>query len=202
MNRREFAAEDFEEKDGLREIAALALSAPAVAPPEGLTGRIMAAIPAEAPGPWVLARRALLRPRRLTAGDSGTTALCFIAAAFFQLVTGLVLMAGLHGLDRQTGLSGWFFNQPEIALVTAALFLVIGFHLLADGPAAWRMARAAVVVYLGFVTVNAFGLHLAARSPLTLAGGLVYAGWGVAMGVFLYGTVRQPHPDLARGRVR
>ena len=191
--------DDFENQDEFRGLVALARTTAQVRPPRDLTSRIMAAVAAEPVGLLHKIRQFLLKPhqadqelkRLLSSASRGPDiSICFFAAAFFHLVLSLVLRLGLDRFQGRFELSSWIMAQPNLALIMAIFLLAIGFALLAGRPVVLRAARVLVLIYVFVSIINAFSLQLAVPSPLTLAGALLFAGWGATLGAFLYAAIR------------
>ncbi|NPV04079.1 MAG: hypothetical protein HPY67_05030 [Syntrophaceae bacterium] len=177
-------------------IARMMCEEPAPEPPAGLGERVMARVRAYRPAPWKIFVEALLKPRAvsfdpiraLRAPVSGQEcSFYFIMVGVFHAVLGVILMAGLRGLDAYPG---WLRWQPPIALVTAACMAAIGLCLLKDGNLAFRAARIGALVYLGFAVLNGVFVSLEWSVPVSAYASLLSALIGLPTGFFLIRTLQ------------
>lgn len=177
-------------------IARMMREEPAPDAPADLGDRIMARVRTLRPSPWKVLGEALLKPRAvsfdpiraLRAPVSGQEcSFYFIMVGVFHAVLGVVLMAGLRGLEA---FSGWVRWQPQIALVTAACMAAIGLCLLKDGNLALRAARVGALVYLGFAVLNGVFVSLEWSVPVSAYASLLSALIGLPTGFFLIRTLQ------------
>ncbi|MDM8524867.1 hypothetical protein QUF80_15975 [Desulfococcaceae bacterium HSG8] len=167
---------------GFRYIIRLAKETPSVSPPDDFTVRVMAQLPE-------------LKPERSIIGKD--CAFCFLAAACFYFITGIVFIAGVRKISTVTVLPHWIMVQPQIAFITGSGFILLGISLLKNSRFALRTARIGLVIYIGFVLINGITAHKAFGAVLPGAAGIFcFTGSGIMTGGFLALMLRRYREQL------
>jgi hypothetical protein len=167
-------AESFEAAPALLPLIAAARATPPEHPDDAFTARVMARLPAYAPGARTPLQKALLRRRTLplppfarrptTPGDCRFG---FAAAAFYHLVLGMVLGAGLWSVASDVTLHRWIRMQPALSLAVAAALAAAAILLPRGQALLKRGGPLTAAVYTGLAALN--GLLMVTALPAAAA---------------------------------
>ena len=92
---------------------------------------------------------------------------------------------GLKNMGGHVHVSGWVMLQPQIAFVSAIVFISLGIFLRKKNMLAIKMAYSWTIIYIGFSIFNSIGIQMAPGNPFTVAGMLCLTAGAVLLGLFL-----------------
>lgn len=163
--------------------------APRIKPPAGFVQAVMDRItPLQQPSApvsplryhWVRLRKTLKSVPSRT-----EVIICFLIAGFFYLVMGTVLFVGLRQLKSLAAIPDWILFQPQIAVCSAVIFIVLGLLLYTEDQRVLKLASLCPIIYFGFAVTNAMGLHRSLSGSGAGLAILFLMGNSVVMGGFL-----------------
>jgi len=182
----------FENMKKFEHIIHLAQDAKAVSPPDGFTKQVMESLP---PGSHVTESKLsklFFRPFKkqvfqawIEVETDAECAFCFLMAGFFYFIMGIVLALGLKTMGGHVHVSGWVMLQPQIAFVSAIVFISLGIFLRKKSMLAIKMAYCSIIIFIGFSVFNSIGIQMAPGNPFTAAGMLCLTAGAVLLGIFL-----------------
>ena len=173
-------------------IIQLAQNAKAVSPPDGFTEKVMENLPADS----YVARSKMLRLFLLPFQNlnfqvwtevetDAECAFCFLMAGFFYFIMGIVLAVGLKTTVSIAPVSGMVMLQPQIAFVTAFVFIALGIILIKQSILAIKIAHFWIILYIGFSILNSIVIQMAPGNPFSVIGMLCLTTGAVLLGFFL-----------------
>ncbi len=167
--------------ESLQRTADIAAHTPQAAPPRGFTFRVLDQLPEKKRNAlWAL----LSSPLSQCAPQPRTCALFFITAAFYYLVTAVLLTLVLRQ-ETAAPVHYWLQMQPVFALGAAIVFSGVGILLLHDGDMALKIALAAAAAQALLMIVNGGVLQSALGSHDTAGFTFLYTLMGMFVGTFL-----------------
>ena len=182
----------FENMKKYKNIINLAQDARAVFPPDGFTEKVMENLP---PGPHAAESKLLelfylfFKKHNFRAWieveNGAECAFCFLMAGFFYFIMGIVLAVGLKTTVSIATVSGMVMLQPQIAFVTAFVFIAIGIILLKQSILAIKIAHFWIILYIGFSIFNSIVIQMAPGNPFSVFGMLCLTTGAVLLGFFL-----------------
>jgi len=185
------------EEAGFQHIIQIMRQTTPVQTPDNFTERVMGLLPKHLPDSWQPNYVRILNA--LTEATTWTEcSLCFFMAGFFYLIMGIVLIPGLKKLGDQMSVANWIMIQPQIALITAFGFLVLGVLLLKKGVAAVRMVHLCTLIYIGLAIMNGIAVGKAFGSPSVTVGIPLFMMVGILMGGFLAVVLQKYHRRVIR----
>lgn len=198
--------EDFESRQGIKQIILLARTSAPVDVPRDFTEKVMHRV--DARNQPVLKDRFLqalskINVRRWTeVADATECALCFFLAGFFYFVLGIVLIMGLKATEVRIPLAVWIIIQPQLAFITALGFLALGIILKRKSDSAVKIAQIGTLIYIGFTVFNGIGIQGTPVNPFSAAGTLCFIGGALILGIFLLLILQKYQIKWADSRVK
>jgi hypothetical protein len=158
----------------LRQIIGIARHTDPVNPSDDFTAQVMQRI------------SDLQTGREITGNDC---ALCFLTAAYFHFIMGIVFMLVFKKISADMPLPLWLTAQPQIVMLTGGGFMIFGILMLRKSMAMMRLAHFGIAIYMGFVLINGIAVYKSLGA--SGATGMVWlTGGGILTGLFL-GTMLQ-----------
>jgi hypothetical protein len=197
--------------DNHQDIINLIKSAPAIAPPEDFTPRVMASV-MQGVNEGLQARvwNFITRPRAFTpnpvsamqAGIANTELVWhFLIAGFVYATIGASLLIGLSELRHVTALSEWIALQPFLWLASALMFAICGFVLYAGGNRGLNLVRSYVLFHIGLTIINSVFISLSSALPLTIIFAVFFAMPVIIIGVSLFISSDKTSNFLTQGEI-
>jgi hypothetical protein len=201
------APEDFESRPELAAVIERLRAEPAAQPQADFTRRVMttaADLQAEMTEAAAAAERMRERAasfvRYLTETPSASDiALCFLLAAFFYLLLGVIFFFGLQDIQPLPASAGWLRLQPQVAMLTAGVLAALGLLLLMDGQTAMRLVQIGTLLFIGFSVFNGVWLGRLSAGGLTPVGLLCFTAAPVLLGLFLAASLQRYHRRALAG---
>jgi len=132
----------------------------------------------------------------------GECALCCAAMALFYCITGMVMRFGLYGVLHDEAMIPWLRYQPDLALVSAAFFLLLVLTFLGRKGRAMRIVRIGVSVFLGFQIMNGAVLCSVLYCPIAGIFSVGIVGVGIVTGVLFVLALERYHLTMQHEEVR
>jgi len=180
--------------DGYKHIMEIIKTAPPVSPPSDFTDRVMARIRTLDPsleGEGVERRsqwspKGVARSLFVTPATASECSFCFMMAAFFYLILGIVLAAGLRGMGGHLH-QGWITYQPAASFAVAFGLGALGLLVRKQSLRALNIVRLCVLIYCGLVLVIGMLLQFQtqATAPANYPLWLAFLAGSILMGAFL-----------------
>jgi len=182
----------FENMKKYEHIINLAQDTKAISPPDGFSEKVMENLPTDPNAAESKLLELFSLPFKkhnfrewIEVETNGECAFCFLMAGFFYFIMGIVLSVGLKTTVSIAPVSGMVMRQPQIAFVTAFVFIALGIILLKQSILAIKIAHFWIILYIGFSIFNSIVIQIAPGNPFSVIGILCLTTGAVLLGFFL-----------------
>lgn len=112
--------------------------------------------------------------------------LCFLLAGFYYLIIGVVIMIGFENVLSMGTMGDWIRYQPLITILTALYLIGLGVFSLTRPQSGTKVTTPGILLFLGFVILNALLVRNAAPYPYSLIFLITLSVSGIVMGMLYF----------------